>query len=118
MMRHFKPILSKSIAILFGIAIILSFQLPEDQKVEILKSSQKVVDLRLEALQILKTKCNVCHEKKNPRRVFNLENMSDLAPKIYKQVFVKRRMPKGNEIQLSDKEYNTLKQWLLTKKIF
>ena len=118
MMRHFKSILSKSVAILFGIAIIYSFQLPDQSRKLALEPVREVVDLKVEALQILQSKCNVCYKKKNPRRVFNLENMSDLAPKIHKQVFVKKRMPKGNEIRLTAEEYDTLKQWLLTEKNF
>lgn len=117
-MGQFKLHLSKSIAILLVAAIILSFQLPEQKKTRVLESIQEIVDLKFAALQVLQTKCNVCHEKKNPRRVFNLENMSDLAPKIHKQVFIKKRMPKGNEIRLTTEEYDIIKNWLLTEKIF
>lgn len=34
------------------------------------------------------------------------------ASKIYKQVFVYRRMPKGDEVKLTDQEYQSLKTWL------
>ncbi len=66
------------------------------------------------AYKILVAKCNVCHRKKNPRKVFTLENMESLSPKIFKQVFVKKRMPKGKENNLSPAEYALLKEWLLT----
>ena len=66
------------------------------------------------AYKILVAKCNVCHRKKNPRKVFTLANMEDLSPKIFKQVFVKKRMPKGKENNLSSAEYALLKEWLLT----
>ena len=69
------------------------------------------------ALHILETKCNVCHKKKNPFKIFNERNMEKHAPKIYQQVFVERRMPKGDEIKLSEQEYSTLLDWLKTQKI-
>ena len=117
-MRQLKLNLSKPIAILLGVMIILSFRFPAQAEALTLDRELEVADLKIAAFQILETKCNVCHEKKNPRRVFNLENMSDLAPKIHKQVFVKKRMPKGNEVKLTKEEYDTLKNWLLTEKIF
>jgi uncharacterized membrane protein len=72
-------------------------------------------DLKLRALTILQTKCNVCHQTKNPRKVFTNDNMGVLAPKIYKQVFVKRRMPKGDEIKLTAQEEQVLMSWLQTQ---
>ena len=74
--------------------------------------------LKLDAFKILDAKCNVCHRKKNPFMVFSLKNMEKRSSKIHKQVFVKRRMPKGNDIQLTADEYGTLKNWLLTQNIF
>ena len=75
-------------------------------------------DIKQKAFQILKTKCNVCHRKKNPFMVFSLKNMEKRAPKIHKQVFVKRRMPKGNQIKLTNEEFATLKSWLETQNIY
>ena len=72
--------------------------------------------LKKDAFEILDIKCNVCHRKQNPFMVFNLKNMEKRAPKIYKLVFMERRMPKGNEIRLTNEEYS-LKKWLLTQKI-
>lgn len=69
------------------------------------------------AFQILDSKCNVCHRKKNPFKVFKPKNMEKHAPKIYKQVFVYRRMPKGNDIQLTEEEYQTLRNWLNTQNL-
>lgn len=71
--------------------------------------------LKKKALIVLQTKCNVCHQKQNPRKVFTGENVDALAPKIYKQVFVKRRMPRGNEIKLTVSEEATLLNWLKTR---
>lgn len=72
-------------------------------------------DLKNKALIVLQTKCNVCHQKQNPRKVFTGENVDGLASKIYKQVFVKRRMPRGNEIKLTAAEEATLLSWLKTR---
>jgi len=68
--------------------------------------------LKATALAILKTKCNVCHKKRNPFKIFSLKNMNRHARKINKQVFVYRRMPKGNQVKLSDEEYQILKNWI------
>lgn len=75
-------------------------------------------ELQRQAFKILDGKCNVCHRKKNPLMVFSLKNMAKRASKIYKQVFVKRRMPKGNEIQLTSKEYATLEKWLHSQNLY
>ncbi|MBN4062289.1 hypothetical protein JYU20_03735 [Bacteroidales bacterium AH-315-I05] len=72
---------------------------------------------KLNAYKILQAKCNVCHLAKNPRKVFTIYNMDLLAPKIQKQVFVKKRMPKGNEIRLTQSEYDVLEKWLETQNI-
>ncbi len=66
------------------------------------------------AFKILQTKCNVCHKKRNPFLIFKLKNMDKRAKRIYKQVFVKKRMPKGDEIKLTQKEYDVLETWLKT----
>lgn len=66
----------------------------------------------LAAFEVLTAKCNVCHVKQNPRKVFTLDNMNPLAPRIYKQVFVKKRMPRGKQIKLTPAEYNTLEKWI------
>lgn len=75
-------------------------------------------DLRRAALEILDTKCNVCHRKKNPFMIFNNKNMTKRAPRIYRMVFVERRMPKGNEIRLTNEEASTLQKWVFTQEIF
>lgn len=74
-------------------------------------------DLKKQVFTILDTKCNVCHRKQNPFKIFRLKNMDKHAPKIYEQVFIKRRMPKGDKIKLTEQEYQTLKQWLTTKNL-
>jgi uncharacterized membrane protein len=74
--------------------------------------------LKQAAFEVLKSKCNVCHKKQNPFKIFSLKNMEKHALKIYKQVYIYKRMPKGKEIQLTNKEYQTLENWLKSKNIF
>ena len=85
---------------------------------QILQPGDSGTELKLAALEILKAKCNVCHKKQNPFKIFSKKNMDKHAPKIYKQVFVYQRMPKGNEVKLTEEEYQTLKNWLKSKNIF
>jgi uncharacterized membrane protein len=67
-----------------------------------------------DALKVLNEKCNVCHRRQNPRKVFTDTNMDELAPAIYKQVFIKKRMPRGNTIKLTEADEKALKDWLKT----
>ncbi|MEQ9300084.1 MAG: hypothetical protein RIF33_16040 [Cyclobacteriaceae bacterium] len=73
--------------------------------------------LKTEALEILDTKCNVCHRKQNPLMIFKEKNMAKRAAKIYKMVFVERRMPKIDGTPLTFEEYATLEKWLFTQNI-
>ena len=66
------------------------------------------------ALVTLENKCNVCHRSRNPGKIFTLNNMDGFAPGIYKQVFVKKRMPRGNTIKLDQKDRQALMNWLKT----
>ncbi|RFM26812.1 c-type cytochrome [Deminuibacter soli] len=63
------------------------------------------------ALDVLQTRCNTCHVAQNPGKVFTENNMNGLAARIYKQVFIKHRMPKGGA-KLSDEEQNRLLNWI------
>ncbi|MDW7691952.1 hypothetical protein R9C00_15585 [Flammeovirgaceae bacterium SG7u.111] len=101
-----------SIVLLLGAACMLAFQLQKQPKLRQETSHSDTELLKQAAFEVLQAKCNICHIKKNPRKVFSKENMSDLAPKIYKQVFVKKRMPKGRKIQLTTEEYAALEKWL------
>ncbi|HVI46399.1 MAG TPA: hypothetical protein VM802_16105 [Chitinophaga sp.] len=71
--------------------------------------------LKEKALLVLQTKCNVCHIRNNPFKVFNARNMERHANAINTQVFVKGRMPKGDEIKLSTEEREILKAWLAAR---
>jgi len=42
--------------------------------------------------------------------------MNVFAPKIEEQVFVKKRMPRGKKIKLTDKEYEQLYIWIKSSK--
>ena len=74
-------------------------------------SSEK---LKAKALIVLQTKCNFCHKRQNPFKVFKEKNMSRYAPKVYEQVFVKKRMPKKGI--LTQEERKILEEWLKTEK--
>jgi uncharacterized membrane protein len=73
-------------------------------------------DTKAAAFKILNNKCNVCHQKRNKRRVFTLENMNTWANDINKQVFIKKRMPKGKKIKLTSQEYQDLLTWISSTK--
>jgi len=66
------------------------------------------------AFNVLQAKCNVCHRTENPGRIFTEKNMDKLVKKINRQVFVWKRMPKGNEIQLTIEEKESLENWIET----
>jgi hypothetical protein len=61
---------------------------------ELYVSNYLINNPRDKAFQILDNKCNVCHRKRNKRRVFTAENMDTWANDIYKQVFVKNECPR------------------------
>lgn len=64
------------------------------------------------AFSILDNKCNVCHVKQNPDKVFSKANMDIYAKAINRQVFIWRRMPKGSDIKLNAEEKKLLKTWI------
>ncbi|HDZ13513.1 hypothetical protein LCGC14_1127530 [marine sediment metagenome] len=106
------------------IGIILSFLAEQHPKTDLAqsyvpaKSMYTVAEdsIQLRAYKILSNKCNVCQEKHNRRRVFTDENMNPWANDIYKQVFIKKRMPKGKKIKLTNEEYQELLKWISPKK--
>ena len=69
-------------------------------------------DIRVKAFTVLQEKCNICHSTKKKADIFTLVNMDSLAPDIHKQVFVKRKMPKGRKVKLTEAETQHLKVWL------
>jgi len=69
------------------------------------------------AFQILDRKCNVCHSKRNKKRVFTQFNMKTWSNDVYEQVFIKKRMPKGNKVRLAADEYSVLFAWIKTNKV-
>lgn len=71
---------------------------------------------QIKAFDILSNKCNICHQKRNKRRVFTQDNMNPWAQDVYKQVFIKRRMPKGKNIKLTNSEYQQLLTWITSTK--
>ena len=74
------------------------------------QSADPVKDAKSAALKVLQLRCNTCHVRQNPGKVFTPSNMNTLASKINEQVFVKKRMPRGK--RLTNEEYTTLQTWL------
>ncbi|WP_350287399.1 hypothetical protein [uncultured Croceitalea sp.] len=72
--------------------------------------------VKTKAFEILTNKCNVCHINRNRRRVFTADNMNDWSNDVYKQVFIKKRMPKGKNIKLTSEEYQDLLTWISSLK--
>lgn len=101
---------------LFSIGL-LSLYVFSSPKNKNFQSANNISIEKTKAFKILKTKCNVCHVKQNRKKVFTLDNMDLFAPKIHKQVFIKKRMPRGKKIILNNSDYTTLKTWLKTLNI-
>lgn len=68
------------------------------------------------AFAILEKKCNICHIDKK-KVIFTLKNMDLHAKEIHRQVFIKKKMPKGKKFPLTEKEYESLDNWLSTLNI-
>jgi len=64
------------------------------------------------AYTVLKKKCNSCHVTDKPKVIFTLKNMDRYAKKIRRQVFLKKKMPKGTKHNLTAKEKSDLKMWV------
>lgn len=87
---------------------------------EVLQDLEKITktdSVKESAFQILSNKCNECHVKRNRKRLFTKNNMDNWADDVYNQVFIKRRMPKGNKIKLSAQDYQNLLTWISSTKI-
>ena len=59
----------------------------------------KEISSKDKAFAILENKCNLCHKTRNKRKLFTKLNMDNWAEDVYKQVFIKKRMPKGKKKQ-------------------
>lgn len=79
-------------------------------------TSSETIDPVTKAFKVISNKCNVCHEKRNRRRVFTMANMNDWSNDVYEQVFIKKRMPKGKKIKLTSDEYQDLLTWISSLK--
>lgn len=103
--------------VLIGIITVIIIILTHLLKAEVPTSNQPSAintNLSVDVMNLLEAKCNSCHRKKNPFMVFTLRNVNKRTDKIYDQVFVKKRMPKGSK--LSDSESELLKEWLESNK--
>lgn len=92
----------------------LFFWKPMGGKNAALKENLNQINIKTEAYTVLINKCNVCHATKKRTDIFTIENMDSLAFDIHKQVFIKKKMPKGKKVKLTDEEIQSLKNWLDT----
>mgnify|MGYP006293983061 CR=1 FL=1 len=107
------------LSLLLLVNLVFAEQLKPNQEREIMAfSNAHNEQLEARVIKILDSKCNICHRKQNPFMVFNERNMKRRAEKINRMVFKEKRMPKGNEIRLSNEEYATLEAWLFTLNIY
>lgn len=115
-MRQTKITTSGILALIFFSSILSGFRfVPIAKPPAAFYTTGTPTDTKTPALEILKTRCNACHVKQNPAKVFTSANMNLLAADINEQVFIKKRMPRGNRVRLTLDEYNTLKNWLITQ---
>jgi uncharacterized membrane protein len=112
---------TKTSAIALGFALIVvalssftSFDGPATAETSV-QAADPGDDAKSAVLKVLQLKCNTCHARQNPGKVFTPSNMNTLASKINEQVFVKKRMPRGK--RLTNEEYTTLQAWLTNQNI-
>lgn len=68
--------------------------------------------IKQSAFTVLEDKCNGCHKIQKPAYLFTLKNMDIHAADINKQVFIKKKMPKGEGNELTTLESAALRKWL------
>ena len=88
------------------------FWKPMPRKHVLLKEQLIQTTIKTEAYTVLRNKCNICHATKKRTDIFTLKNMDSLAFDIHKQVFIKKKMPKGKKNKLTNEEIRSLKNWL------
>jgi uncharacterized membrane protein len=103
----------KIAGVLLVVGTCLSFSLDGNTAVVSQQTSTNLfqTSLKEKAYIVLQNKCNDCHRKKNKSVIFTRENMVQKAPKIQKQVFVKKKMPK-DDVTLTTQERKDLELWL------
>lgn len=102
----------KLLSLLILTICLLSGRSSSEQRLAPIANPTTVFSPKEQAYSILQSKCNGCHANRNKRMVFTLGNMDGLSEKINQQVFIKKRMPRGNQIELSEHEKYKLKTWI------
>ena len=112
-----KPIIQTAVVSTLLLSLQLNIKDSHASSLDPLPMSQLdgTPDLQQDAFEVLKHRCNICHKKQNPFKIFSMKNMDRNASIIYEQVFEKQRMPRGSDNKLSTEEYLKLKNWLNTK---
>jgi uncharacterized membrane protein len=115
-MRQTRPTTHRILALILFSSILSGFRfVPIAEPPAAFYTTRTLTDTKTPALEVLKTRCNMRHVKQNPAKVFTTANMNLFAADINEQVFIKKRMPRGNRVRLTNDEYNTLKNWLITQ---
>ncbi len=101
------------IILITALSILASFHIDTSKtSLYLLQKNIPQETIKTSAYNTLTRKCTICHARKKRLHNFTLENMDSLAPLIQQQVFIKKKMPKGRKIKLTDAEYQSLKDWL------
>ncbi len=114
MITSAKLVISISACLSIGLSMALKPFSGNSQN--LLQQTFTIDSTQIKAFIILDNKCNVCHKKRNRKRIFTTNNMDSWTNDIYKQVFIKRRMPKGKKIKLTNKDYQQLLTWITSTK--
>lgn len=107
--------MDKNKLIILVIGLCLATYINKAKTHEVIVRQPVQSSLKQAAYRVLESKCNGCHREKNPRKVFTSDNMNEWSQKIYRQVFIKKRMPKTGGRPLTQQEYTRLKAWLDTQ---
>ncbi|MFS4469392.1 hypothetical protein [Maribacter sp. 2210JD10-5] len=102
--------------VVFLTPIYLLLQFNNDYTIALKTGPSFQEDIKSQAFKVLQTKCNTCHATKKRQDIFTFKNMDSLSPEIYKQVFVKKKMPKGRKATLTTEESDALLAWINDKK--
>lgn len=107
-MKYSKALFGSLAFILLLLFICSLLQTPIQASDRTFKSMVSGTDsIEQKALDVLEHRCNTCHRKQNPFKIFKAKNLKKYAPLIKQQVFELKRMPKDGST-LSEAEQEAL----------
>jgi hypothetical protein len=93
-MRQPKTTTHRILAIICFSSILSGFRPPAtSEPAGSFYPTDTTTDAKLAAFEILTARCNGCHVRQNPAKVFTKANMNSLTLTIYDQVFIKKECP-------------------------